>query len=76
MPKNAKTHEDWLLLICGVCTRKVKDLRNITEQILKLIHDHHYEKYNFSWCPSKICKGQSWKRDFQEITYFRSNCRE
>ena len=40
MPK-AKSHDEWLLLICGVCTRKMKDLRNITEDILSLIRKHH-----------------------------------
>ena len=56
MPK-AKSHDEWLLLICGVCTRKMKDLRNITEDILSLIRKHHYNEYAFTWLPRKVCKG-------------------
>ena len=55
--KMAKTHGDWMKLICGVCCRKRKDLRNITYNILKLIQDNHYDSYSFDWLPTKLCKG-------------------
>ena len=57
MPKEAKTHSDWLLLICGVCCKKPKkDLRNITQDILKIIRANHYKEYSLTWMPSKVCK--------------------
>ena len=56
MPHVAKTHDQWLTLICGVCKRKEKDLRNITDLILTLIHVHHFVDYSFEWMPSKVCK--------------------
>ena len=56
MPKDKNTHDQWLTLICGVCKRKGKDLRNITDNILALIHVHHFVDYSFEWMPSKVCK--------------------
>ena len=69
--------------VCGVCSRKGK-LRNISENILQMIKDHHYANYNTVQFPSVICdscntivhhidqakvKGEDPKRKLPSITY-------
>ena len=42
MPNKAKSHEQWMQLICGVCVRKdKKDLRKINADTLAMIKKHH-----------------------------------
>ena len=36
------THDEVMEKICGVCYRKQKGLRKITEATLELIKDHHF----------------------------------
>ena len=45
MPPALK-HEDVLKQICGICYRKVKNLRNITNAFHDLIKKHHHPDYN------------------------------
>ena len=46
MPNKAKSHEQWMQLICGVCVRKdKKDLRKINADTLAMIKKHHHENY-------------------------------
>ena len=45
MPPSLK-HEDVLKQVCGICFRKVKNLRNITSAFLELIKKHHHTEYN------------------------------
>ena len=56
MPKR-KTHNDWMMLLCGVCLRKEKGLVNINDDILMLIRKHHHDHYDPSLLPRVICKG-------------------
>ena len=57
MPNKAKSHEQWMQLICGVCVRKdKKDLRKINADTLAMIKKHHYENYCLSWMPKVLCK--------------------
>ena len=42
----AKTHQDFMKLVCGVCTRKDLKLRSISSAVLELIKKHHYSGYN------------------------------
>ena len=56
MPHMAKSHAEWMRLICGRCCRKQKDLRTINPSVLSLLKDHHFPNYSLSWMPSVICK--------------------
>ena len=41
----ARTHDEWMSLICGVCLRKSNfKLINISEAKIKLIRDYHYRR--------------------------------
>ena len=40
------THDEVMEKICGVCYRKQKGLRKITEATLELIKDHHFAQYS------------------------------
>ena len=41
--------------VCGVCTRKGPNLRNISDAVLIFIQDYHYKEYNKDDFPSVIC---------------------
>ena len=41
--------------VCGVCTRKAANMRNISDNLLTLIQDYHYTGYNKDDFPSVIC---------------------
>ena len=41
--------------VCGVCTRKGPNLRNISDAVLIFIQDYHYKDYNKDEFPSVIC---------------------
>ena len=41
--------------VCGVCTRKAANMRNICDNLLTLIQDYHYTGYNKDDFPSVIC---------------------
>ena len=41
--------------VCGVCTRKAANMRNISDNILTFIQDYHYHGYNKDDFPSVIC---------------------
>ena len=56
MPKERKTHQDWMRLLCGVCLRKEKNLININDDILHLIKQHHHPSYDLSLMPTVVCK--------------------
>ena len=53
----AKTHQDFMKLVCGVCTRKDLKLRSISSAVLELIQKHHYSGYNLisGDFPSVVC---------------------
>ena len=53
----AKTHQDFMKLVCGVCTRKDLKLRSISSAVLELIKKHHYSGYNLisGDFPSVVC---------------------
>ena len=56
MPPALK-HEDVLKQVCGICYRKAKTLRNITNAFLDLIKKHHHTEYNLMSgdYPSVVC---------------------
>ena len=41
--------------VCGVCTRKAKDLRPISEAVLGFIKDYVYQDYDVDYYPSVVC---------------------
>ena len=41
--------------VCGVCTRKAANLRNISDTVLLFIKDYHFKDYNLDEFPSVIC---------------------
>ena len=41
--------------VCGVCTRKAKDLRPISEAVLGFIKDYIYQDYDVDYYPSVVC---------------------
>ena len=41
--------------VCGVCTRKGPNLRNISDAVLIFIQDYHYKDYNKDDFPNVIC---------------------
>ena len=57
MPTVALTHDEVLRKVCGVCLRKQKNLRNISENVLELIVNHHHSHYSVTSgdFPSVIC---------------------
>ena len=57
MPKDRKTHQDWMNHLCGVCLRKEKYLIKINDDILHLIRQHHHGPYDLSLMPTVVCKG-------------------
>ena len=56
MPHTAKSHAEWMRLICGRCCRKQKDLRPINPSVLSLLQNHHFQNYSLLWMPTVICK--------------------
>lgn len=50
-----KPHSFWTSHTCGVCLRKEKNLRKITDPILQLIHTLVLPEYSTSVQPSVIC---------------------
>ena len=56
MPHTAKSHDDFMKIVCGVCTCKSKHNQKITPQVLDLIRRHHHQAYDVDKLPSIICK--------------------
>ena len=56
MPSTAKSHDDFLKIVCGVCTCKSKHNQKITPGVLELIRRHHHPSYDVDKLPSIICK--------------------
>ena len=43
MPSKARNHDDDIKIICGCCSRKEKDLRNINQDVLSLIKTYQFD---------------------------------
>ena len=50
-----KNHQANMSKICGVCSCKSINLRNISPKVLELIKKHHYAQYDLESMPTVIC---------------------
>ena len=59
MPKNKKTHEDFLRIVCAVCTlknvNKPDNQQNITPELNQLIKKHHSSDYDILSMSTVVC---------------------
>ena len=58
MPSTKKSHEEFRLLVCGICWRKPKDLQTITPVVLDLIRRFCWSEYELEdkALPLAACK--------------------
>ena len=60
MPNKNRTHSENCKVVCIVCFRKPKELRNITDSVRDLIEKHilsDLSDQKWSWLPTTICGG-------------------
>ena len=58
MPNKKKSHSDVQKLICLMCCRKQKNVREISDRFLPSVKEHikcDYEEKEWDWLPSVIC---------------------